>query len=67
MEFTKEEKMEMLEEAMDHLEIALRAIEPMANEDPNFKAYVYDQLKEHYINENPYNQSLQSCLDALES
>ena len=60
---TKNEKIEACVEAAELLRNALELLEPIAMEDANFDAYVYRQIKEHYLNENPYNQSVLSYLE----
>lgn len=59
------EKIDILEEAREMMEEALEIIRVVADEEPNFRAYVYDQIMEHVNNDNPYNQSINSVLQEL--
>lgn len=59
------DKIEAIEGATELIEEGLGMIREFADEDPNFKAYVFDQIAEHVSNSNPYNQSLDSVLQRL--
>ena len=56
-----------LKDAKALMEEALELLEPLANEDRAFSAFVYEQITEHVENSNPYNESLVSVLKKLET
>jgi len=64
---TREEKIEAVEAAIELIEEGLNMVQEIAREDANFDAYVYRQIKEHIVSHNPYNQSLHSYLERLNS
>lgn len=64
---TIDEKIEALEGAIELMDEGLGLIKDLADENPNFDAYVYRAISEHIRNSNPYNQSLLSTLVALEA
>ncbi|MDZ7355761.1 MAG: hypothetical protein ONB55_21790 [candidate division KSB1 bacterium] len=59
------EKIEVLEQALDLIGEALDMLNSAFRDDANFQAYVIDQISEHVSNSNPYNQSLSSKLREL--
>jgi len=61
------EKMERLQDAIEHLGFALDAIAPISAADPHFNAYIYEKLRELSDNANPYNSSLSSELAKVEA